>query len=218
MGTVSLSAVAIDELRDAFSGTDAAVARLRSLALATWPPPPRPGPPGNLLDKLGPFSRRAVGAPVVRPGVPTGRDVDDVAHGRDVAPDRLEAAWALVDLWLADAAWGRLAVEIDDRSLDALDFGLAFAGVPARFALRPAFNGETGIPVKPLPGMATGYVRGGHAAAMASAWAVALPGVDADHRELAARVATWLARFPDWEEQATRCGRPGPDLVVVYRP
>ena len=155
---------------------------------------------------------------MVRPGIPTGRDVDDVAHGRDVPADRLEAAWALVDAWLADAAWGHLSIELDDRALDALDLALAFAGVPARLGLRPLFNGETGIPVKPLPGMATGYVRGGHAMAMASAWDEALPGVDADQRDRAGGIAAGLARFPGWDDLAEASGRPGPDLVVGYRP
>lgn len=218
MGTVSLHAVGIDELRDAFSGTDAAVDRLRSLALATWPPPPKPGPPGNLLDRLGPFSRRAIGAPVVRPGVPTGRDVDDVAHGRDVPADRLEAAWALVDVWLADAAWGHLTLALDDRELDALDFALACAGLPSRWGLRQLFNGGTGIPLKPLPGRAGGYVRGAHAGQMAAAWQQALATVDAAHRERTAAIAGWLERFADWGREAAASGRPRPDLVATYRP
>lgn len=216
MGTVSLHAVGIDELRDAFSGTDAAVRGLRELALATWPPPPPPAR-RTLLDKLGPFSRRAVNAPVIRDGVPTGRDVDDVAHGREVAPGRLTAAWALVDAWLAAHRWGHLAVELDDRELDDLDFALACAGVPARFGVRQLFNGATRIPVKALPGTATGYVRGGHAMAMASAWEEALPSVDAERRELAGGVAAWLGRFNTWTRDADEAGRPAPDLVVWYR-
>lgn len=216
MGTVSLHAIGIDELRDAFSGTDAAVTHLRTLASATWPPEQPPARRG-LLDKLGPFSRRAVDAPVVRPGIPTGHDVDDVAHGRDVAPDRRSAAWALVDLVVADGAWGTLAFDADDRTIDDLDFALASAGLPSRYGLRQLFNSATRLPIKWLPGMAGGYVRGDRVEAMASAWDAALPGLGAEPAALARRVADWLAGFPRWARNADEAGRPAPDLVVWYR-
>lgn len=217
MGTVSLHAIGIDELRDAFSGTDAAVDHLRALALATWPPTPVPPRRGGLLSKLGPFSRHAVGAPVVRPGVPTARDVDDVAHGRDVPPDRREAAWALVDAFVDASAWGVLRFEADDRTIDDLDFALASAGLPSRFGLRQLFNAATRLPIKWLPGMSGGYAVGERAEAMASAFASALPGVDPAVAPLAGRIGAWLAGFPDWAAQARAAGRPAPDLVVWYR-
>ena len=217
MGTVSLHAIGIDELRDAFAGTDAAVGRLRSLALATWPPEDRPGR-GSLLSKLGPFSRQAVGAPVVRPEIPTGRDVDDVAHGREVPPDRRTPAWALVDAVIADTAWDSLALPADDRTIDDLDFALASAGLPSRYGLRQLFDRPTGIPVKKLPGMADGYVRRDRAEAMASAWTAALPDLAPSAAPLARRITQWLAGFPVWAASADEAGRPAPDLVVWYRP
>ncbi|HHU37831.1 MAG TPA: hypothetical protein GXZ45_00850, partial [Propionibacterium sp.] len=177
MGTVSLHAIGIDELRDAFSGTQPAVDRLRALAREVWPPESIPARRGGLLAKLGPFSRHAVGAPVVRPGVPTAQDVDDVAQGRDVPPDRREAAWALVDAFVDATAWGVLRFDSDDRTIDDLDFALASAGLPSRFGLRQLFNSATRLPIKWLPGMAGGYARGDRAEVMASAWAEALPGV-----------------------------------------
>lgn len=217
MGTVSLHAIAIDELRDAFSGTQVAVARLRELALAAWPPDPAPSHRHGLLSKLGPFSRRAVDAPVVRPGIPNGRDVEDVAHGRDVPPDRRTAAWALVGAVVRSAAWGELSFEADDQMIDDLDFALASAGVPSRFGLRQLFNTGVRIPIKELPGMADGYARGGHAIAMASAWTEALPGLSPDQSPLARRIATWLSGFQTWSAAAQAAGRPSPDLVVWYR-
>ena len=156
MGTVSLHAIGIDELRDAFSGTQPAVDRLRALAREVWPPESIPARRGGLLAKLGPFSRHAVGAPVVRPGVPTAQDVDDVAQGRDVPPDRREAAWALVDAFVDATAWGVLRFDSDDRTIDDLDFALASAGLPSRFGLRQLFNSATRLPIKWLPGMAGG--------------------------------------------------------------
>lgn len=218
MGTVSLHAVSIDELREVFSGTDATLARLRELALRAWPPPPPPGPPGSLLGKLGPFSRRAPGAPVIRPGIPTGADLDDVAHGRDVPAERLSAAWALVDVWLADAAWGSLSITAADAELDALDFALARAGLPARYGLRQLFNDAVAIPLKRQAGQATGYMRGTHAEAMASAWRAALPALDPAAHADAERLTAWLARFPAWAADADEAGRAAPDLIADYRP
>lgn len=217
MGTVSLHAISIDELRDAFSGTDAAVARLRAVALATWPPDPAPtARRGGLLSKLGPFSRRAVGAPVVRPGVPTGRDLADVAAGREVPPDRREAAWALVDAFVVHTAWSTHRFEAGDRTIDDLDFTLAAAGLPSRFGMRQLFSGDVAIPVKLLPGMADGYVRGHQAVAMASAWRQAVAALEQE-APLARDVAAWLAGFERWSRDANEAGRPAPDLVAWYR-
>ena len=217
MGTVSLHAISIDELRDVFSGTDAAVDRLRTVALATWPPAPAPGRrEGGLLGKLGPFSRRAVGAPVVRPGVPTGRDLHDVTHGREVPPDRREAAWALVDAFVAATARDSLAFEADDRTIDDLDFEMAAAGLPSRYGLRQLFKGDTALPIKLLPGMADGYVRNCVAVAMASAWGEAVGRLEGEHA-LARRVAGWLGVFTNGAPDADEAGRPAPDLVVWYR-
>ena len=217
MGTVSLHAISIDELRDAFSGTDVAVERLRAVALAAWPPDPAPATRrGGLLSKLGPFSRRAVGAPVVRPGVPTGRDLADVAQGREVPPERREAAWALVDTVVAATEWGRLRFDAGDRTIDDLDFTMATVGLPSRFGLRQLFSGDVAIPVKLLPGMADGYARGGQAVAMASAWGEAVGALE-EEAPLARRVAAWLAGFPGWTAAANEAGRAAPDLVVWYR-
>lgn len=219
MGTVTFHAVAIDDVRDAFSGTDEAVERLTTLARDAWPPAPALSPrEGGLLSKLGPFTRRAVGAPVVRPGVPTARDLDDVAHGRDVPAERREAAWALVELAVGAAEYGRLAFDADDRTVDELDFALAAAGLASRFGLRQLFKGDTALPVKLLPGMADGYVRGSQAEAMASAWVATLPEVSGECAPLAQRVTTWLTQFPGWRHEANEAGRRAPDLVAWYRP
>ncbi|MFT3876888.1 MAG: hypothetical protein QM708_10775 [Propioniciclava sp.] len=215
MGTVSLHALGIDEFRDVFAGSEAVAARLRALAAATWPPSPEPR---TLLGKLGPFSRRGVGAPVMRPGVPTGHDLDDVVHGRDVSPARLSAAWALVDLWLTNAAWSAVTLTATEADFDALDFALAKVGVPARLGLRNLFNDAVGVPLKRQPGQATGYVRGTHATAMASAWAQALPDLEDGPRAHAERLASWLSGFPEWARKAEEAGRTAPDLLADYRP
>ncbi|MDO5533582.1 MAG: hypothetical protein Q4F65_02885 [Propionibacteriaceae bacterium] len=218
MGIVRLHALGIDELRDVCVGTDATVQRLRALALAAWPPAPTPSPrQGGLLRKLGPFSRHAVGAPIVRQGVPTSHDLDDVAHGRDVPADRRTAAWALVGAWVDDLAWGSLEVDATDADIDDLDFALATAGVPSRYGLRQLFAHGTALPVKLLPGMRDGYARGTHAVAMASAWRGALGALPTTVEPRAATIAGWLDRFTGWTHKADEAGRPAPDLVVWFR-
>ena len=109
------------------------------------------------MSKLGPFSRRAADAPVVYPGIPTGIDIDAVGHGRDVPPERLSAAWALVGAWLADHGWSHLEVSVDRGPLDSIDFDLAAHGVPADLGLRSVFRRAIGLPLKPLPGQTLGY-------------------------------------------------------------
>ena len=177
-----------------------------------------------------------MGAPVVRPGVPTGRDLHDVTHGREVPPDRREAAWALVDAFVAATARDSLAFEADDRTIDDLDFEMAAAGLPSRYGLRQLFKGDTALPIKLLPGMADGYVRNRVAVAMASAWGEAVGQLEGEHalarsqraalhhqlhpafvQRLARRVAGWLGVFTNGAPDADEAGRPAPDLVVWYR-
>ncbi|HRL50614.1 MAG TPA: hypothetical protein PLK46_05315 [Propioniciclava sp.] len=214
MGNVSLIATGIDDVREVFSGSDATIAELREVTQRVWPTPP---PRGGLLSKLGPFSRRGVDAPVVYPGVPTGSEVEAVAHGRDVPPERLSAAWALVGAWLAEHCWSHLEVSVDRGLLDSFDFDLAAQGVPADLGLRSVFRRAIGLPLKPLPGQTIGYARGAQAIAMSSHWRAALPALAPEHQELARPIADWLQGFPTWTEQAERAGRPRPDLVAVYR-
>lgn len=215
MGEVQLHAIGIDEVRDLFSGNPDAAARLTGLATAAFPSSARPRSVG-LLSKLGPLLRRPPDAPVVFPGVPTGRDLADLVQGRDLGPGRLSAGWALVRLWLDDRAWGRLALSMGEPDLDDLDFALSTAGVDTRFALRKVFNDQLAIPVKPLPGQVTGYVRYGHARAMAAAWREALPGLTDGPAATAREVTEWLDRFAGWADEARDAGRPAPDLVATW--
>lgn len=104
MERVTVYRVGIADLAALGSGSDAVAATLAALAAEAFPPPKR-GRHTGTLDRLGPVSRYPVGGPpVVRPGVPTRREVDAVAHGLPVPPERAAAAWALVELWLAHVA------------------------------------------------------------------------------------------------------------------
>ena len=216
MGTLLAYAVGIDEARELCSGSDATAATLRSLATEAFPTPP-PAPHTGLLGKLGPFSRHGVGDPIVRPGIPTGRDLDDVVHGHDIAPARLGAAWALVDLWLGHTSWSSVRLALDPRTLDALDFDLVLAGANAQLGLRRVLNDQLSLPLKSLPGQVTGYVRGTQAVTMASGWRYALPELDERSRPVVGPLADWLGGFEEWQDAAAATGRPEPDLVVLFR-
>lgn len=131
--------VALPDLVALSSGSDAVAATLAALAAEAFPPPERGRHTGS-LDRLGPLSRYPVGGPpVLRPGVPTRREVDAVAHGLPVEPARAGAAWALVELWLAHVA---TAIEADAdgvRPEDWADLELSFdppPGVRAGVRLR----------------------------------------------------------------------------------
>ena len=213
MADMRLSAIAIDDLRDLFSGNADAGQRLRQLASAAFPPAP-PAPRRGVLHKLGgPLLRRAADAPVVRPGVPTGNDLNDLLAGRDVLGDRLSAVWTLVQLWLADRAWGQLDLAITEDRLNDLDFELATRGVPAEFALRKVFNGRLSVPVKALPGQVTGYVRTVHARQMALSWEPVVATLSSGNAETARQIVDWLGGFERWTDLAVDGGRRPPDLV-----
>lgn len=216
MGEVTLHAIGIDEVRDLFSGQEAPTARLTELADAAFPPETTPGAVG-LLAKLGPLLRRPPGAPVVRPDVPTGADVAALTRGRDLPTDRLVAGWTLVRLWWDDRAWGHLTLSLGEGQLDDLDFALSAAGVDARFALRRLFNDQVAIPLKARPGQVTGYVKNGHARAMATAWRPALDRLPQDAARVARPIADWLDRFEDWTRRARDDDRPAPDLVASWQ-
>lgn len=216
MGEVRLYAIGIDEVRDLFSGSPDHAERLRRLAVAAFPPAPVPQQRG-LLSKLGPMVRRPLDAPVVYPGVPTGRDLDDLIHGRDLPPDRLSAGWALVRLWLDDTAWGRLDLTLDEARLDDLDFALSRAGVDPRFAVRKLFNRQAALPLKELPGQVTGYVRHAHALAMADAVRSALPSLTEEQAALAEPLVAWLGSLEGWAAEAETAARAVPDVVAVWQ-
>lgn len=216
MGEVRLHAIGIDEVRELFSGSPDAAARLTDLALAAFPAPART-PTVGLLGKLGPLVRRPPDAPIVLPGVPTARDLAALLAGRDLPPDRLAAGWALVRLWLDDRGWGHLAFTLAEAELDDLDFALSAGGVDARFALRKLFNDQVALPVKALPGQVTGYVRYAHARGMADAWRPALGGLPGPVAGVAGEVVAWLDRFEAWAHEARDAGRPAPDLVAAWQ-
>lgn len=217
MGEMHLYAIGIDEFRDLFAGHAESARDLRGLAASAFPPPEQPRTVG-LLDRLGPLFKRPENAPVIRPDVPTGHDLDDLVHGRDIAPERLTAAWTLIRLWLDAHSFGHVALPLDGARIEHLDFELGRVGVPSHLSMASLFNRKLGIPPKLLPGHAGGYTRAGHAVALRDAWKPILDEVDDETRSVARPLVTWLDEHEARAEKAHEAGRIPPDLVALYQP
>lgn len=213
MGSVRLYAIAIDEVRDIFRATDATAATLRAIAAERFGDS-APAAPG-LLGRLGPVFRRHPGAPVVRPGVPGGSDVETLLHGRYVPPHRLTASWLLLETWLERLAWGVLVQDLSEGRLNDVDFDLVRSEVPARLGLRSLLKGELGIALMPCPGLVAGWARAEHVAAMADAWRAAVDRLEEENRPVATAILDWLDGYPGWADAAVAANRPAPDLVAV---
>jgi hypothetical protein len=213
MGSVRLYAIAIDEVRDIFRAGDDSGSALRAIAAERFgdPTPPAPG----LLGKLGPVFRRAPDAPVLRPDLPSGSDVDTMLSGRYVPPHRLGACWILLEAWVDALAWGSVGRDCTEAQLDDFDFALVRAGVPAQFGLRALLRAPLGIAMLPHPGTAVGWVSGEHVTTMARAWRPAVPGLEEPGRGVAEAILAWLDLFGLWTAQAADAQRQAPDLVAV---
>lgn len=215
MGSLRLYAIAIDEVRDIFCAPGDIASTLRAVAAEKFASS-GPAAPG-LLGKLGPVFRRAPDAPVVRPGVPSGSDVEDMLAGLYVAPHRLSACWALLEAWIAALAWGSIGKEFTKTEFNEFDFDLARAAVPARYGVLDLVKTDLGIAMMTAPGLAAGYVRREHALAMAEAWRSAIGELGHANRSVAGSVLSWLDGFPGWTAQAAQLHRQPPDLVAILR-
>lgn len=216
MGELRLTSIGVADLATLFSGSPAVEEHLRGVAAAIWPPPP-PVAPGRLLGRVGPLTRVPPDAPVVAAGVPTAQDLRDLTRGRFIKAERLTAAWALVRAWLDACGWPTLVLDIDEATMNELDFELATGGVETRFALRRLLNDRLALPLRTAPGQVTGCVPFQHADALRHAWRPAIPTLSPHTSPYAHRVVGWLSGLPAWAEFARQSGRPEPDLVASFQ-
>jgi hypothetical protein len=212
MGSLRLYAIAIDEVRAIFGAPEATATALRAIAAHRFPAAPSTAP--GLLGKLGPVFRRAPDAPVMRPGVPSGSDVDTLLAGRYVPPHRLSACWALFEAFVEAMAWGSTSQAIGEAELNEFDFDLARAAVPSRCGLRQLLRADLGISMLPPPGLAAGFAHGDHVTAMATAWREAVPLLEPGNQPIAQSLLSWFEDFSVWSEQAQGGHRTAPDLVA----
>ncbi|MGC3994355.1 MAG: hypothetical protein QM779_09655 [Propionicimonas sp.] len=215
MGSVRLYAISIAEVRGIFGASDETSTALRAVAADRFggSTPALPG----LLGKLGPVLRRAPDAPVLRPDVPSGSDVDAVLSGRHVPPHRLDACWTLLEAWIDVLARDSIGRDCTEAQLNDFDFALARAEVPARYSLRSLLRTDLEITLLPAPGVVAGWASHEQALDLADAWRSALDRLDASTREVAGTILAWLDRFPGWAADARQQDRAAPDLVAVLR-
>lgn len=212
MGSLRLYAIAIDEVREIFGAPEETATALRAIAAHRFPSTPASSP--GRLAKLGPVFRRAPGAPVQRPGVPSGPDVDTLLAGRYVPPHRLSAGWTLLETWVDAMAWGSTAEDASETELNEFDFDLSRSAVPSRYGLRQLLRSDLGIAMLPCPGVAAGFAHADHVAAMAQAWRTALPALSQVSRPMATSLLAWFDNYPQWRASAPARHRPTPDLVA----
>lgn len=210
MGELRLFAVGIDEARDVFGAPPALAELLRASTAHLYPPPPRKR---RLRDKLGPLTR----APLLPdPSIPMPGDADELLAGRFVRPDRVPAAWVLIEHWLTKLSWGVYAESLQAPALDEWDFALAKVGVSSAYGIGHLFNEELGFPVRPMTQQRTGYARHAHVAAAATALTAGVDQLEGDPAAWTRTLVGWLDRYPTWTAAADSAGRPRPDLLAVF--
>ena len=212
MGSLRLYAIAIDEVREILGAPESTATALRAIAAQRFPAAPATAP--GLLGKLGPVFRRAPDAPVLRPGVPSGSDVDTLLAGRYVPPHRLSACWVLFEAFIEAMAWGSTSQPFDEAELNEFDFDLARAAVPSRYGLRQLLRSDLGIAMLPPPGLAAGFAHAEHVSAMAAAWRGNVTQLELRNQPTATSLLAWFDQYPGWAAQASGADRPTPDLVA----
>ncbi|MDN5995729.1 hypothetical protein [Acidipropionibacterium jensenii] len=215
MGELRLHAISINEVRDIFGADEAQARTLRGWAQEHFSVPETPRRRG-LWSKLRPVTRIDNEAPILPVNWPTPQDVDDLIAGRFVSPDRLVRCWRVLDLWLHNLSWGTHSMSMDLGRVDDFEFDLARAGLPSELSLRRLFGSDPQIPLRPAPGMHTGYSRAAHVTATRDALSAIAERVSEPNRETVAGLVGFLVQFSAWSAAAPGAGRAAPDLFVVW--
>ena len=216
MGEVRLYAIGIEEMRGIFGSPADQAAHLRDVAAQALAPAPVEARTG-LLSKLGPIFRRHPATQVISPTQPEPADVEMLLNGAYVPPERTGAAWRLLEIFVADMAWGSTRMSLTVQSLDDLDFALARGGVSSSVGLRHLLDTTASLPLVPVQGLTVGWHRYETALAMAGAYRSAMPQIPtAEQQEMTSALADWLDGFVPWAQVSTSLGRPVPDLVAFW--
>ncbi len=210
-GELRLYAIGIDEVRDLFGADEARREELRASAIDALGIVPEP----RRTRLWAALFRTDPQPPPADPDQPTLADVDTMLTGRHVTPDRTVAAWRLAETMISALSWDRLRQQATFELIDATDFALACAGMPAALGIRMLIETSPMLPLPPLAGVRLGYLRGHVARTMGEELAAHAEGVSApEQRALAHGLAEWLLRYPVWAQQARGAGRPAPDLLT----
>jgi hypothetical protein len=162
-GQLHLWALDAAVVRQVFGAPAGLAARLRQVTRDRFPVE-APQPP-----RFGPLRRHQ---PVVRlaPDQPAWPDAEALLAGRHIPPDRLAAAWTLLEAWLEDLAPHWSFVRMAPAEAEQADYDLARAGVDPAQGLRALWRRRLDVPLTPLPESALGYVTSAEAIAAAGAW------------------------------------------------
>ena len=216
MGELRLYAIGIDEMRGIVGAAPQQAEQLRVLAHRAFAPAGGPAPTG-LLSKLGPIFRRVPAAPIIPATQPEPRDVESLLAGAYVPPERIGAAWRVLETLVQAVAWGSTRMGLSAAELDDLDFALARGGVSASVGLRHLLSSTTSVNLIPVSGLTVGWHPHEKALAMAAAYRIAVPQMKSEgQREMIISLATWLDGFAQWASVAGTLGRPVPDLVGFW--
>jgi hypothetical protein len=215
MTTLRLWAIGIDQVRSIFSADPATADRLRDAANQRFGVTTTPQ--RGLLGRLGPFLRGGGDPAAPRPGVPTSEDVEDLLAGRFVPPPRLAQSWNLLEFWLGTLAVGSGEWPLTESGLTELDFDLARAQVPSRYAIADLFKANLGLSLTRCPGLAAGWVPGQHALGMRESWSAGLAELNPESQQLAAGIIEFLGGFEEWASPDAGHGYAQPDLIAIFR-
>jgi hypothetical protein len=216
MGELRLYAIGIDEMRGIVGAAPQQAEQLRELAHRAFAPAGPPAP-GGLLSKLGPIFRRVPATPIIPATQPEPSDVEILLAGGYVPPERIGAAWRVLETLVQAVAWGSTRMGLTASELDDLDFALARGGVSASVGLRHLLTCNTGVNLIPVTGLTVGWHPHDKALAMATAYRSAVPELKSEtQREMITSLASWLDGFVHWTSVAATLGRPAPDLVGFW--
>lgn len=216
MGELRLHAISVYDIRDMFGALPDLAAELRVIAGNAFAAPAAEQPRPTLIQRLAPLSRRDPWANRVPEEQPTPRDWEALIEGRHVEGHRLVASWRVVDAWVDARDWGTMTFTMSRQDVEAFDFSLTRAGVPAQYGLGNLTANDAALPLRPAHGMRVGYAKNAHVLATRDCLHEVLGRVEEPGDGPAHQLTAFLDAFAQWTQQARQNDRALPDLFVVW--
>ena len=198
-----LWAISVNQVRQCFAAPEELADRLYAVTESQWPSV-RLRPGRGLLAKLGPLTRLAPGAPVIRPDAPNRVDAENMMASRFIASDRLEACWMLLRAWLDELSADRTNLPLPRADIDGIEFDLARAGVPTHLSIRHLWQHGLDLPLRPIGAMSFGYMDHATVEVLVERWQAELSELEEATLEFATPFLRFMEAFAD---------RPEPDQL-----
>ena len=183
-------AISIHQVRQCFAAPEELADRLYAVTESAWPCE-KLRPVRGLLAKLGPLTRQAPAAPVIRPDVPNRVDAENMMASRFIASERLGACWVLLRTWLDELAADHTSLPLPRAGIDGVEFDLARSGVPTHVSIRHLWQRGLDVPLRPVGAMSVGYMDNATAGVLVERWQAAM----ADLEETTLAFATPFLQF-----------------------